>query len=461
MSENNTTVQAVYKIAQLVKKHGGRCLLVGGCVRDELQGLPGKDYDLEVYGLDAMTINRVIGKEFPLDPVGMSFGVFKVHHLDIDIAMPRRESKTGIGHRGFMVQSIADLTFAEAAARRDFTINAIMKDPLTGEIIDPWQGQADLKAGILRHVSSHFSEDPLRVLRAMQFAGRFEFAVATETVDLCAQLSQNELPVERIGSEWSKLLLKGKKPSSGLNFLRACNWIRYYPELAALIGCEQTPLWHPEGDVWNHTMGAIDAAAELRSGNENDDLVLMVAALCHDFGKPATSVVNEKGHITSKGHDQAGIAPAKKFISRIWRQNDLPEKALPLIGGHMMLFSLVTQNASDKAFRKLALAVKRMDLLAKVAVSDIMGTQKTSLELKKYLDQVEIFKARAAELEISAKTPQPLIMGRHLLSRGYSPGPEVGKILRCCFEAQLAGEFTDNLSAMEFLDANYPGPCGN
>ena len=238
--------QQILHIAQLLKDVGGRALLVGGCVRDSVLGLECKDYDMEVYGLSMDSIRDVLGKEYRLDFVGASFGVLKIHGLDIDIALPRVENKTSSGHKGFDVQFVPDLSYADAASRRDFTINAIMRDPLTDEIIDPWGGMDDLKKGVIRHVSEHFAEDPLRVLRAMQFSARFDATVADDTVKLCSTLSQSELAQERVATEWEKLLLKGKKPSKGLRFLRDCGWVDNYPELKALIGCKQEPKWQPK-----------------------------------------------------------------------------------------------------------------------------------------------------------------------------------------------------------------------
>ena len=282
--KKKNTAAVVRHIAELLTSAGGRALLVGGCVRDSLLGLNSKDFDMEVYGLSMEAIRDILGKEYKLDFVGMAFGVLKVLHYDIDIALPRVENKTNSGHKGFDVMFVPDLSYADAASRRDFTINAIMRDPLSGELIDPWNGVKDLHEGVLRHVSAHFVEDPLRVLRAMQFAARFGFQIAKETISLCSTLSQDELAQERVAAEWEKLLLKGRKPSKGLAFLRDCGWIDYYPELKALIGCKQEPEWHPEGDVWEHTLRVLDAAATMRHYAETENLVLMLADLCHDFG---------------------------------------------------------------------------------------------------------------------------------------------------------------------------------
>ena len=436
---------AVIEIASIIKDIGGRAFLVGGCVRDALLGHPVKDYDVEIYGVSADALEKALEGRFKLSRVGISFGVFKVNGHEIDIALPRTESKVGAGHRGFIVDTNPELSYDEATARRDFTINAIMYDPLDGEFIDPWHGIDDLHNGILRHTSPHFTEDPLRVLRCMQFVSRLGFEVASETMTLCSTLSQDELPPERLAGEWEKLLLKGTKPSLGLEFLRACGWVRYYPELNALIGCEQSSKWHPEGDVWIHTILALDAAVDYRTGILDDDLCLMLGVLCHDFGKPVTSVCID-GTITSKGHPEAGVKPAESFVSRIWNRPDIIKQVGLLVKHHMEPFFLVKGNARDSAYRRLALDVKRMDLLYKVSCCDTLGIRRPGVSL----ECMELFWKRTQELAIKDSVPKPIVLGRHLMPMGIKPGPEMGKILHYCFEAQLEGEFSDIDGGLEF-----------
>ncbi len=435
---SGTDCDAVMDIASSVKEIGGRAFLVGGCVRDALLGHPGKDFDVEIYGVSTAILEKRLSERYNLSRVGASFGVYKVHAHEIDIALPRTENKVGSGHRGFIVDTNPDLSYEEATARRDFTINSIMYNPLEREIIDPWHGVDDLHNGILRHTSPHFTEDPLRVLRGMQFVSRLEFSFAPETIALCSTLSQDELPPERLAGEWEKLLLKGKRPSLGLNFLRDCGWIRYYPELEALIGCEQSSQWHPEGDVWIHSLLALDAAVAYRSGVLDDDLCLMLGVLCHDFGKPATSVCTD-GKISSKGHPEAGVPLAEAFVSRIWNRPDIIKQVSLLVKHHMEPFFLIKGNARDSAYRRLALAVKRMDLLHKVACCDTLGIRRPDATLE-FMDR---FWQRVQELAIKDSVPKPIVLGRHLLDMGVAPGPAMGDILHRCFEAQLDGVFSD------------------
>ncbi|MBO7620073.1 MAG: HD domain-containing protein [Victivallales bacterium] len=439
-----------------MKAAGGRALLVGGCVRDSLLGLNSKDFDMEVYGLSMEAIRDILGKEYKLDFVGMAFGVLKVLHYDIDIALPRVENKTNSGHKGFDVMFVPDLSYADAASRRDFTINAIMRDPLSGELIDPWNGVKDLHEGVLRHVSAHFVEDPLRVLRAMQFAARFGFQIAKETISLCSTLSQDELAQERVAAEWEKLLLKGRKPSKGLAFLRDCGWIDYYPELKALIGCKQEPEWHPEGDVWEHTLRVLDAAATMRHYAETENLVLMLAALCHDFGKPLTTKVDERGRIISHAHDEAGVAPAAAFIRRIWNKKELDD-VMPLVKRHMLPTMFIQNDAPDRAYRRLSLEVRSMELLADVAECDLRGVEMPEDLLKAKIGRIDLFRERANALNVMVESPKPIILGRHLLERGIKPGPQMKPILDKCFDAQLNGEFNDLPQALEYLDSLLEG----
>ena len=425
-------------------------MLVGGCVRDALLGIPVKDYDLEIYGLDFPGLLRAVAPVCEVDAVGMSFGVLKVRHFEIDMAFPRRENKTGAGHRGFVIEVDPAMDFSLASARRDFTVNAIMQDALTGEIIDPHGGRKDLQEKRLRHVSPAFAEDPLRVLRAMQFIGRFGLVPEKSTITLCAGLSQNELPRERIAAEWEKLLRQGKYMVAALNFLRECRWVRFYPELAALIGCPQDPQWHPEGDVWNHTLLVLQAVAELRK-NPEDVLPFMLAAICHDFGKAGCTETDSRGRITSRGHDTLTGA-AERFVCGIWNSSQLWEKVEKLIVSHMHPWQLADGNASDKAYRKLACRVGRTDLLADLAEADVRGIAMSDHERICRLEMVEVFRRRCRELEISGHAPQPLVMGRHLIIRNLTPGPEFKKILDECFEAQLAGHFNTVDGAMKYLD---------
>jgi tRNA nucleotidyltransferase (CCA-adding enzyme) len=283
--------EAVSRIAGLVAGQGGRALLVGGSVRDAALGraIQDVDVDLEVFGIEANRLEALLREHFACRSVGSAFPVLKLDGLRIDVAVPASPG----------------LSFEAASARRDFTFNAMGIDPRDGGFLDPHGGSRDLERGILRHTSQHFAEDPLRVLRGMQLVARFDLTPAPATVTLCRTLSPEGLPAERIFEEWRKLILLGERIGQGLRFLEACSWLPHFPELAELVGCPQDPRWHPEGDVWVHTGHCLDAYASERTGDDREDLVVGLAVLCHDLGKPATTR-EEEGRITSKGHESLG-----------------------------------------------------------------------------------------------------------------------------------------------------------
>lgn len=450
-------------VARLVRALGGRALLVGGCVRDALLGRPCHDFDLEMHGVDPAVLERELSKRWPLDEVGASFGVLKVKHAALDISLPRRENRIGAGHRDFAIAADPFLSPAESAERRDFTVNAVMADPLTLEIIDPKDGAGDLRRGVLRQVSDKFAEDPLRVLRGMQFLARFPFLeAAPELVALCSGMTQEALPRERLAGEWEKLFLSGVRPSRGLEFLRACGWLRFYPELAALPGCPQDPVFHPEGDVWVHTLMALDAAAALRRGGAaDDDLSVALAALCHDFGKPsATARGEEDGRIHAYGHEIAGIPLARSFVSRLWNREKLVATVERLVEFHMRPVALVVSGAGDRAFRRLSVQARRLDLLADVVECDIRATTAPGGDPDAHpsLGIVETFRGKCEALAVDKAPPEPLVKGRDLVARGMRPGPGFGPILKRCYEAQLAGDVRDAATAAAFLDALLASP---
>ena len=422
-----------------IRRAGGRALLVGGSVRDSLLSKPIKDLDLEVFGLDPERLVTTLESRFELDLVGRSFGVVKIKRLPIDVALPRRESKRGLGHKGFEVMSDPDLSFEAAAARRDFTINAMGLDPLTGELLDPWGGRQDLTDRILRHVSEAFSEDPLRVLRGMQFVARFELDAHPSTVAACRSVEPEGLPKERIFDEWRKLILTGHKISSGLAFLRRSGWIRYFPEIDKLVHCPQDPEWHPEGDVFTHTGHVLDAFARERTATPAEDLVVGLACLCHDFAKPDTTAFTD-GRWRSPGHEEAGEVPTRSFLGRMTDQQKLIDEVVPLVREHLKPMMLYKAGAKPPAVRRLARRVGRIDRLIRVCRADHGG--RPPLPFDGFPAGVWLAE-QAAALKLEAEAPKPILQGRHLIALGRRPGPDFGSVLQACFEAQLDGEFED------------------
>jgi tRNA nucleotidyltransferase (CCA-adding enzyme) len=429
-------------IAERVRTAGGRALVVGGWVRDQLLHRPGKDVDIEVFGLPAEDLKTLLQQIAPVNTVGESFTVYKV--ADVDVSLPRTESRIGRGHKAFAVTGDPNLTPAEAARRRDFTINAIAWDPLTGEYIDPFHGREDLDKGQLRAVDSRtFPEDSLRVLRAVQFAARFELTVEAGTMELCRRIPLDDLPAERIWGEVEKLLLLARRPSIGLKVALELGAVqRLFPEIQALVGCPQEPDWHPEGDVWVHTLMVVDQAR-----TRIDDLpharqvTVMLGALCHDLGKPPTTAYVD-GRIRSIDHEQAGVAPATRVLDRLNIQTldgfDVRHHVLGIVAHHLKplsFFKSVT-SVGDGAFRRLAQKVD-LELLGRVAQSDCLG--RTGLF---DCSGIEWFANRARELGVEHKAPEPILKGRHLIELGVAPGPRMGEILREVYERQLDGRVT-------------------
>jgi len=445
--------QALATLCKFIAAKGGRALVVGGCVRDAVLGTTTKDLDVEVYGIEPAELVSTLAEHFRIDLVGQAFGVVKLHDYAIDIAIPRRESKVGLGHKGFDILSNPCMTPEDAASRRDFTINSMALDPTSGELIDPFGGMRDIRKRILRHTSPKFVEDPLRVLRGMQFVARLQLTVAPETVTLCRGIDPEGLARERIFEEWKKLLLLGVRPSIGLEFLRACDWIRVFPELEALVGCPQEPEWHPEGDVWTHTLHCLDAFAQERLGDEWEDLVVGLAVLCHDFGKPLTTK-NENGRIRTIGHEAAGESPTRSFLAGMTHQTDLVEAVVSLVMTHLRPKELFDTEAGDAAVRRLARRVGRIDRLVRVARADQMGrppVQFDGFPAGEWL----LNKARCLDVEKAA--PKPIVMGRHLIDLGLKPGPDFGRILSRCYDAQIEGEFFTLEAGIEYARSVIAG----
>ena len=445
----------------------GRPRLVGGGVRNWLLGLAPKDFDVEVAGVDFEALHRALAPFGATDVIGRSFGVIKVRSRatgdEYDFSLPRRESKTGSGHRGFAVAPDPALNDSAAAARRDFTVNAIASDPFTGELIDPHGGRADLAARVLRHTSAAFVEDPLRVLRAMQLAARFDFTLAPETARLCQSIAGTfaELPLERVWGEWDKWATKAAKPSRGLAILAESGWLQHFPEIAALRGTPQEPEWHPEGDVFTHTQLCLDALVVLPAWTEGDAgrrRRLMFAVLAHDFGKPATTRREEKrGTLrwTSPGHEAAGGPIAEAFLRRIGALHDLDAPVSALVVNHLAHHHGQTE-FSPSSVRRLArrLAPATIDELAAVMRADSNGRPPlTSPETHARIDELV---AGAHALALADAAPRPLVSGRHLVALGERPGPAFKRVLDAAFEAQLDGAFADEAGGIAWLRHHLP-----
>jgi len=454
------------KLADYVRKSGGRAMLVGGCVRDELMGVEPKDWDVEVYGVQSEKLREMLdsfivtaGIAGEVNVVGEAFAVYKLGS-DLDVSIPRRERKNARGHRGFVIEGDPEMSFEDACRRRDFTINAILKDIMTGEIIDPFDGRVDLERKVLKMVDGiTFGEDSLRVLRAAQFAARFEFDIDADTIDLCKTIDVTDLPKERVWGEFEKLLLQAQQPSIGLKWLYDLRVVeQIFPEMQALVGVPQEPEWHPEGDVDVHTLMVVDEARKLIDELDHARKVaVMLGALAHDFGKPPTTEFID-GKMRSRGHDEAGVEPTLSFLDTLGIFTlggfDVREQIVQLVRYHLKPgeYYKAKSPVGDGAFRRLARKVEA-DLLYRVAKADSLGRNPDWLPVEKRFgsEAQEWFIEKVRELQIEKKAPDPILMGRHLIELGMEPSPEFKKILDTVYELQLDGKVTDLEGAIQHV----------
>ena len=442
-------------ILKYLQKIGATPIVVGGSVRDFFLNIPVKDYDIEIFGIDSLDIiQKSLEKFGSIKLVGKSFGVLtlRVNEYDFDFALPRTETKIGNTHQDFEVITNANLSFKEAAIRRDFTINAIGYDFFKQEFLDPFDGINDLKNKTIKHINdATFVEDSLRVYRAVQFASRFDFKIAENTKELCKQIVLNDqlkyLPKERVYEEFKKLFLKSAKPSIGFELLRELGLLKYFQELEVLINCIQDPIYHPEGDVWIHTMMSLDELARiLKEENIEDEyrkLYLFYGILCHDFGKPfCTKEIN--GKITSFKHESLGIEPTISFLSKLTNEKKFIEIVCSLVKNHLTPFQLYLAESSLKAIKRLSLKVNIEDLCL-VCLADCLGRD---IEDKcKCYDAINWLNEKAKELEIHNEPIKPLVQGRDLIALGYKPSKEFKEILEFAFDLQI----DENLSKEEIL----------
>ncbi len=525
------------EIAAAVRDAGGRALVVGGWVRDHFLGMRSKDVDVEVFGLDLERLEATLAGFGKVHAIGRAFGVFRAGDVDADFSLPRRDSKRGPGHRGFDVTPDPSLDFAQAARRRDLTVNSIGIDPLTAEVLDPHGGRRDLERRVLRATDpKRFPEDPLRGLRVAQLAARLEMAPDDELIALCRRLDLSELSGERVFEEFRKLLLRATKPSLGFRVLEDTGQLRFFPELDALRGVPQDIEWHPEGDVWVHTLMVLDMATSLRAASlraragegaggpvratrpmeapapsldcdggrlapfrdaagedaadraarpeaaatphdhaggalvfprgivagdphptirpasasphhcAGDDLALMFGALCHDLGKPATTVRTDDGRIRSPRHDVEGVAPARALLARMRAPNALTEQVAALVEHHLAPALFIRNGATAKGYRRLARKLDRagvgVELLVRVARADHLG-RTTADALAGRFDAGDAFLAASRDHRVDHVAPRDVVLGRHLIAHGLEPGPGFAPILERCRDVQDETGWTD------------------
>ncbi len=421
------------QIAKAVQHKGGTAFYVGGCVRDLLLGQDCKDLDLEIHGIIPRDLEEILDSFGQRLNMGESFGIYSLKGCGLDIAMPRKEALRGTGHKDFDVFVDPFAGTYQAALRRDFTVNSMMQDVLSGEIIDPFDGQTDLKLRVLRHVNEKtFTEDPLRVLRGAQFAARFGFSLAEETKELCRQMDLSHLPKERIEGELKKALLKAEHPSTFFWVLREMGQLEvWFPELSALIGVEQNPKYHGEGDVWNHTMLVLDEGAKVR-GQTKYPFGFLLACLTHDTGKViCTETVNQEIH--AYGHEMEGLPLAERFLRRLTGEKALISYVLNLTELHMKPNALAGANASVKSTNRMFdRAVDPVALLC-LARADGLG----KITERPYVSYDDFFRERLAVYE--EYMARPYVMGKDLLAAGLPSGAYFFDLLEFAHKLRLAG----------------------
>lgn len=441
MDQSVRDIEMAKKVAELVCQAGGRAYYVGGFVRDALLNIHNKDIDIEVHGVSHETLSETLDSLGERIAIGESFGVFNLKGYSLDIAMPRKEEARGQGHRDFAIFVDPHIGTEAAARRRDFTVNSLMQDVLTGEIIDHFGGLEDLNKGILCHVNdASFPEDPLRVLRGAQFAARFRLKVAEETLQLCRSMDLTHLPGERIEGELKKALLKAERPSLFFEILRHMDQLDvWFPELKALIGVGQHAVYHAEGDVWNHTMMVLDEAAKLRHRADNP-YWFMLSALVHDFGK-AVATAEKDGILHAYSHETEGLPLVEAFLRRITTESKLIRYVKNMTLLHMKPNTIAHASSAPKVTTKLFDQSVDPEGLICLALADDRGrisTRPTESTEDFLYERLAMFR------ELMAR---PYVMGRDLIEAGLKPGAEFTQILEYAHKLRLAG--VDKESALK------------
>ncbi len=459
-----------HRFAEHIQGIDGQALVVGGFARDMTIGAVNgeshisKDIDIEVYKVEIEELETILQQFGKIDLVGQAFGIIKLTNPEtgnvLDFSIPRQDSKVDKGHKGFKVTGDPNMTIEEAAKRRDFTVNALALDPLTGELHDYFGGVADAQNKTLRATDETlFGDDPLRALRAMQFAARFDMEIEAQTAKICAGFDLTELPNERIGEEWVKLLTKAEKPSIGLRVAKELGIIdQLHPELTLLEQTEQEADWHPEGNVWNHTLLCVDAAAKIIRLEElegDDKLVVMLGALCHDLGKATTTErMLKKGvvRVTAHGHDVAGVDPTHSLLKKMNVSKDTIHKVASIVRNHM--YHVSNPEPNEKQIRKLSLRLQP----ANIRLWDLVSRSDSNGRGEPFQERTSshAIYQKAMELEVDKEPPKNLVFGRDLLalSIGFEPGPKLGQTLRILYNAQLDGEFSTAEDGLVYLKDN-------
>ena len=427
--------ETIRRIARQAKVLGGRAMLVGGCVRDELLGRESADIDCEVYGLAPEQLHELAAQFGAVDESGARFGIFSLRDAGIDLAVPRLERRTGPKHGDFDVTPDPALSFEQAAARRDFTVNAILRDAMTGEIIDPFDGQRDLQRGILRAVPGEgFCEDPLRVLRGAQFAARFRLTPDEETLDRMRMMKTDDLSSARVRGEMKKAM-ESDAPDVFFDVLRQADALEpWFGELAALIDVPQPPRYHPEGDAYRHSMLVLHAAAQKKAQAQNSE-AFVYAALTHDLGKAVSTIRGEDGEWHAYGHENTGVPLTRAMLGRLGVPKEIIAYCENMCRLHMRAhvchYGQVEAGRTNLLFDE---SVCPHDL-ALLAACDTMGKGSAGGGAS---DEEAFLMGRVQTYEETIARGMPT--GDLLLAGGMKPGPDLAKALGEARRRTLLGE---------------------
>lgn len=418
--------------------------LVGGAVRDIFLKREIKDIDIEVHGITPDQLEKVLKKKGVVRTVGKAFGVFKIDGLDVDWSIPRSD----LAGRFPEVIFSEKMSIEDACRRRDLTMNAMMINLITGELHDPFNGLQDLYDKVMRVPDPVlFVQDPLRFYRVMQFIGRFDMVPDKQLDELCATMDINDISQERIFDEFEKLFLQSYKPSLAFTWLDKIGRLeKLLPELYATKGVMQHHAFHPEGDVFEHTMQAVDGAAQLTYHTTDERLIMMFAALCHDLGKVVASRVID-GIIRSHGHDIAGVPLAEALLDRLTAKSRFKKPVLRLVRYHMTPVALVKNNAGPGAYKRLAynlrpeVSLRTLSQLATIDKSARNPERGNPLALCPE-PLIETFFNNAALHGVLDAPEKAVLTGNDFVGE-VSEGPLLGKLLREAYEIQINESITD------------------
>ncbi len=434
---------------------GARVFLVGGGVRDILLSQQPKDLDIEVHAISLEVLEAVLKKHGHVRTVGKAFGVLRIDGIDIDWSLPR----TDLCGRKPKVIVDPYMSLIDACRRRDLTMNAMMIDLVTEEFIDPFNGYEDLQKKVLRVPDPVlFVEDPLRFYRVMQFIGRFEMVPDQELSNLCATMDSSEVSKERVFQEFEKLFLKSKKPSLGLQWLDDIGRLQaLLPELYATKGTMQHVGYHPEGDVFEHTKQAIDGASSADYATDDERLLMVLAALCHDLGKTETTRMVD-GILRSHGHDVAGVPLADRLLDRISDKTFLKKPILRLVRYHMVPVSMVKNNAKASAYKILArnLAPTTLRHLFQLAIFDKSARNPERGKPLPHCPEplLDQFFEQAQKYGVLDGPEVPVLTGKDFLDV-VPEGPELGVLLQRAYDLQLETGICDKNELKKLVFKNY------